>query len=56
MRGIDEETAKRLLNETKDTIAETMRASRDPLAIGGLLDRVRWIDEETAEWLEKETS
>ena len=56
VRRIDEKTAKKLLNETKDTYAEKMRASRDPEATGRLLDSVRMIDEETAEWLEKKTS
>ena len=54
VRQIDKEAAKKLLNITKYTIAEGMRASRYSEATGRLLDSVRMIDEETAEWLEKE--
>jgi len=52
---IDGETARGLLHETKDTIAEKIRPSTNPGAIGGPLRGVRLIDEGTAKWLEKET-
>jgi hypothetical protein len=55
VRAIDEETARVLLLETKDTYAAKIRASTDPAAVEWLLDSVRGIDEETAERLEKET-
>jgi hypothetical protein len=55
VRGIDEEIAKELLNETKDTYLEKMRDSEDPWAIGGLLSSVSGIDEETAKELLNET-
>ncbi|PXF56517.1 MAG: hypothetical protein C4B59_16790 [Candidatus Methanogaster sp.] len=55
VRGVDNETAKRLLNETGDEYAEKIRASREPWAIGGLLGSVRGIDNEVAKRLLDET-
>ncbi|MFV9677559.1 MAG: hypothetical protein ACNYVW_07920, partial [Methanosarcinales archaeon] len=54
--GIDKEKANVLLNKTKDTYADKIIASTDLGAIGRLLDNVKEIDPETAEWLEKETN
>jgi 3-deoxy-D-arabino-heptulosonate 7-phosphate (DAHP) synthase len=48
VRRIDEETAKELLNKTKDADAEKIRVSTGIREIGKLLDSVREIDEETA--------
>ena len=53
---MDEETAKELLNETKDAIAEKIIASTDPEAIHRMFETVKWIDEGTANWLQNETS
>jgi len=55
VRAVDNETAKRLLNETQDTYSEKIRASRDPGAIGWLLESVGEIDAETARELLNET-
>ena len=55
VRRIEEETARVLLNETKDIYADKIKASTDPAAIAGLLDTVRWIEEEKARELLNET-
>ena len=54
VNGIDNEVAIELLNKTKDTYSEKIMT--DPTAIERRFESVRYIDEETAEWLEKETS
>ncbi|MEA2052257.1 MAG: hypothetical protein U9O90_05485, partial [Euryarchaeota archaeon] len=48
VKRVEEETARALLHETKDTYAKKIRACTDPDAIGMLLSSVRMIDKKTA--------
>jgi len=54
-RNNDEETAIKLLKETKDSITEKITASTDLEAIGMMLERMRWIDKGATRRLLKQT-
>ncbi|KAF5432979.1 KAP family P-loop domain-containing protein, partial [Candidatus Methanophagaceae archaeon] len=55
VRGVEKETARTLLNQTKHTYAEKIRSCTDPWAISGLLESVRDVEEETARALLNQT-
>jgi hypothetical protein len=55
VREVDEELAKGLIEETKEAIAEKVKASTGIKGIGSLLYSVREVDEELAKGLIEET-